>query len=94
MTTIPQILFNQAKSQPKALAIQDGDWCLRYGELARQVKSVAGKLEHMGMQAGDRFAIWAPNCAEWIIFALAGQCLGGVLVTLNTRYKGPEATDN
>jgi len=93
MTTIPQILFSQAASQPQALAIHDGDLRLSYDELAGQVKLVAGKLEHMGMQSGDRFAIWAPNCAEWIIFALAGQSLGGVLVTLNTRYKGTEAAD-
>lgn len=93
MTTIPQILFSQAQSRPKALAIQDGNWQLNYDELAAQVKLVAGKLHYMGLVAGDRFGIWAPNCAEWIIFALAGQSLGAVLVTLNTRYKGGEAAD-
>ena len=47
----------------------------------------------MGLSRGDNFAIWAPNCAEWIISALAGQALGAVLVTLNTRYKGAEAEE-
>ena len=93
MSTIPQILFDQADKQPNALAIQDGEWQLSYAELAEQVRLAAGVLQSKGLRKGDRFAIWAPNCAEWIIVALAGQMLGGIMVTLNTRYKGAEAAD-
>jgi len=50
-------------------------------------------MHAMGLERGDKFGIWAPNCAEWIITALAGQMLGAVMVTLNTRYKGGEAAD-
>jgi len=93
MTTIPQVLFDQAARRPDALAIEDGDWQLSYGELAAQVKQAAGVMHHMGLGHGDKFGIWAPNCAEWIIVALAGQALGALMVTLNTRYKGAEAAD-
>ncbi|MDB2438530.1 FadD3 family acyl-CoA ligase [Hellea sp.] len=93
MTTIPQLLFDQAARRPSALAIEDGDWQLSYGELAAQVKEAVGVMRHMGLSHGDTFGIWAPNCAEWIIAALAGQSLGAVMVTLNTRYKGVEAAD-
>ena len=93
MTTIPQVLFDQAKRRPNALAIEDGDWRLSYGELAAQVKQAAGVMRSMGLKHGNRFGIWAPNCAEWIIIALAGQSLGAIMVTLNTRYKGAEAAD-
>ena len=93
MTTIPGVLFSKAKVQPGALAIQDGDYSLSYSQTAELVKDMAGKLRAMGLQYGDRFAIWAPNCAEWILAALAGQTLGAVMVTLNTRYKGAEAAD-
>jgi len=93
MTTIPQILFEQAKRRPDALAIEDGEWRLSYGELAEIAKQAAKVMRGMGLYHGDRFAIWAPNCAEWVITALAGQMLGAVMVTLNTRYKGVEAAD-
>jgi len=93
MTTIPQVLFHQAVRRPEALAIESGDWRLSYGELAEQVKLAAGVIQSMGLGHGDKFGIWAPNCAEWIITALAGQALGAVMVTLNTRYKGAEAAD-
>ncbi len=93
MTTIPQVLFAQAVRRPNALAIEDGDWRLSYRALAGQVKQAAGVMRAMGLGHGDKFGIWAPNCTEWIITALAGQMLGAVMVTLNTRYKGTEAAD-
>src|SRR5688500_9199711 len=40
---------------------------------------------------GDRVALWAPNSHEWIVAALGGVSAGGVLVPINTRFKGPEA---
>ena len=36
-------------------------------------------------------AIWAPNCAEWVIACSAVHRVGAVLVPLNTRFKGSEA---
>ncbi len=44
-----------------------------------------------GVAAGDRVAVWAPNCAEWMLAALGLLRAGGVLVPLNTRFKGGEA---
>lgn len=93
MTTIPDILFAQAAKQPDALAIEDGSWRLSYRELADIVKRTAGVLREIGLGHGDKFGIWAPNCAEWIIVCLAGQLLGAIMVTLNTRYKGAEAAE-
>ena len=44
-----------------------------------------------GVGAGDRAAMWAPNCAEWMLAALGLLRAGAVLVPLNTRFKGGEA---
>lgn len=93
MLTLPHVLLKQASSQPNALALRDGDVSLTYEELSTVVRQAAGVMDNAGLNKGERFAIWAPNCAEWVITALAGQMLGGVLVTLNTRYKGSEAAD-
>ena len=93
MTTIPAVLLRQAVAQPYALAIKDGDVSLSYADLRDAVLKTAGVMRAGGFGKGDRFAIWAPNCGEWIIAALAGQALSGILVPLNTRYKGVEAAD-
>ena len=44
-----------------------------------------------GLEPGDRVGIWAPNIAEWVFAALGALGAGGVLVPLNTRFKGAEA---
>ena len=44
-----------------------------------------------GVGAGERVAVWAPNCAEWMLAALGALRTGAVLVPLNTRFKGAEA---
>ena len=36
-------------------------------------------------------AIWAPNCWEWAVTALAVHATGGIVVPINTRFKGREA---
>jgi acyl-CoA synthetase (AMP-forming)/AMP-acid ligase II len=35
--------------------------------------------------------VWAPNSLEWIVAALGVTTAGGVLVPVNTRFKGAEA---
>jgi len=93
MTTIPGLLFREAARRPDALAIHDESQKLTYLELEQQVRLAANAMRGRGIEKGDTFAIWAPNCAEWIVATLAGQMLGAIMVTLNTRYKGGEATD-
>ena len=57
MTTIPQVLFEQAARRPEALAIKDGKWRLSYAELSTLVKKAAGIMREMGVSHGDKFGI-------------------------------------
>ncbi len=66
---------------------------LTYAEVKEKVDEVAAAVIAAGVQRGDRVAIWAPNCWEWIVALLGLQSAGAVLVPLNTRYKGVEAAD-
>lgn len=66
---------------------------LDFVELRRRVDGVAKGLIAAGIQPGDRVAIWAPNCWEWVVAVLGLQSAGAALVPLNTRYKGIEAAD-
>ena len=69
----------------------DGDLRLTYAELAPEVDRYARGLVAAGVGAGERVAVWAPNCAEWMLAALGALRAGAVLVPLNTRFKGAEA---
>src|SRR5206468_191044 len=50
-------------------------------------------LVALGVEHGDRVAIWAPNSWQWATSALAITYIGAVLIPLNSRYTGYEVVD-
>jgi fatty-acyl-CoA synthase len=58
-----------------------------YRELGERVNAFATGLLALGMQPGDRAAIWAPNCAEWVIAQFATAKAGIILVNINPAYR-------
>ena len=91
--TIPGILDEAASRFPERAAIVDDAGALSFGELRERSRRLARAVMAAGLRPGERFAIWAPNTPDWVLAALAGQQAGGVLVPLNTRFKGREAAD-
>ena len=89
--TIPRMLSLVGERHHGRAAIVDGDVTLTYAELCARVRRAARGLMALGIEAGDRVAVWAPNLWEWIVAALAVHGVGGVLVPINTRFKGAEA---
>jgi acyl-CoA synthetase (AMP-forming)/AMP-acid ligase II len=89
--TIPELVSTQAARLADRPAIVDGALSLSFAELASRVDEAARALLAIGIHKGDRVAIWAPNMWEWIVCALAIHTVGGVMVPINTRYKGIEA---
>ncbi len=64
---------------------------ITFAEHARLVRSVAQALaDRYGVGKGDRVAILAANCAEWIITFWATESLGAVAVGLNGWSTGSE----
>ncbi|MGA9357900.1 MAG: FadD3 family acyl-CoA ligase [Mycobacterium sp.] len=76
-----------------AEAVVDGPLRLTFTEAVNRIRCAAGAFAEIGIDKGDRVAIWAPNSAEWIIAASGLLTAGGVLVPVNTRFKTDEAGD-
>jgi acyl-CoA synthetase (AMP-forming)/AMP-acid ligase II len=74
-------------------ALVDGTTSWTWTDLGRAVDRAAKAYLGAGIEVGDRVAIWAPNCPEWVVALLGLQSVGAVLVPLNTRFKGAEAAD-
>ena len=89
--TIPALLDHAAERFGRAHAIEDGAVTLTFADLRTRAHRAAQALIGLGVQPGDRVAIWAPNMWEWPVAALGIHCAGAVLVPINTRYKGAEA---
>ncbi len=90
-TTIPACLRAAAAEEPDTEALVDGDLRLTYAGLDAAVTRFARAAVAHGLRPGDRAAVWAPNSADWVIAALGILAAGGVLVPVNTRFKGAEA---
>jgi HIP---CoA ligase len=90
--TIPRLVRASARRFPELDGLVDGDVRLSFPELAARIDEAARAFMATGLQPGDRVGVWAPNVAEWVIAALGALGAGGVLVPLNTRFKGAEAT--
>ncbi len=93
IATIPQMLALSAERHGANVAIDDGGVRLTYVQLHQQTLRAARALIALGVQPGDRVAVWAPNIHEWIVAALGIQMAGAVLVPVSTRMKGLEAAD-
>jgi acyl-CoA synthetase (AMP-forming)/AMP-acid ligase II len=89
--TIPGLVTRAAEQFGEREALVDEDERLSFAELAVQAERAGRALTATGITKGDRVAIWAPNCREWVIAALGVFAAGGVLAPINTRFKGAEA---
>ena len=91
--TLPGMLAEVAGRYASRAAIVENGRSISYAQLQQLARQAARAFMALGVQAGDRVALWAPNLSEWIIAACGVHAAGGVLVPLNTRMKGAEAAD-
>ena len=89
--TVPELIDDAAKRFGDREAIADGDLSWNFAEFRTEIRRAAAALQASGIEAGDRVAIWAPNCWEWAVAALGVHVAGGIVVPINTRFKGREA---
>jgi HIP---CoA ligase len=89
--TIPAIVERAAREFASIEALVDERARITFPELADAAVTSARALIASGIEPGDRVAIWAPNTTEWVHAALGVYAAGGVIVPLNTRFKGNEA---
>jgi len=63
---------------------------LTYSELDRRSRQVAAGLAALGVEHGDRIALWLPNLPEALVLQFAAGRLGAVVVGVNTRFRSAE----
>jgi HIP---CoA ligase len=90
--TAPAAFAESARRHASRTAVvtEDGQaWT--YAELDARRIEAARAIIACGVAPGDRVAVWAQNCEEWIVAGLAIHAAGAVLVPINTRMRGEEA---
>lgn len=73
-----------------AVVYVDRDYKLNYREFSEIVDQLAKGLMSVGVEKGEKVAIWATNVPHWIALQFATARIGAVLLTVNTYYKRHE----
>ena len=74
----------------EALVVRHQQLRFTWRQLAEAVDRHARALMALGVQAGERIGIWAPNGAEWCITQFASAKVGAILVNINPAYRTSE----
>ena len=90
--TLGQLLENTAARFPDNDAVIHADRDLRqtWSEFSDSVDAMARGLMALGVQKGEKVAVWATNVPHWLTLMFATARIGAVLVTVNTNYRNTE----
>jgi fatty-acyl-CoA synthase len=72
------------------VAVIDDDATFTYAEFSDRVNRIAGALRGIGVGAGDRVAVLAPNTHVMLALHYAVPLAGAIIVALNTRLSAAE----
>ncbi len=97
----PQVLLNETLGQlldatvachagREAIVYADRDYRLTWRQVGERVDRLARGLMAMGVQKGEKIAVWATNVPDWVLLMFAAAKVGAVLVTVNTQYRRTE----
>jgi len=90
--TLGQILDRAVDTHPdnEAIIYVDRDYRQTYREFSESVDRVAKGLMALGVQKGEKVAVWATNIPYWVTLQFATAKIGAILLTVNTNYKTAE----
>lgn len=90
LISIPNMVRVSSRRFGDRVALIDEAIRWSFHDLERAMLDSVKAMIALGVKPGDRVALCGPNSALWIQAALGIQGAGGVLVPVNTRFKGKE----
>jgi fatty-acyl-CoA synthase len=90
--TVGAALERSAQIVPNKVCVFFKDQGMTYKELNQQSNALAASLQKMGIEKGDRVAIYLSNCPELYIAFYALQKIGAIIAWVNAAYKTHELT--
>ncbi|MEV5558884.1 AMP-binding protein [Nonomuraea wenchangensis] len=91
--TLPRMLRDQAERHPGDTVVAGRGGHGTLAGLREAASAVARGLIALGVEPGDRVALWGVNSAYWVEHVLGVWDAGAVVVPLSPRFKGIEAAE-
>lgn len=79
-----------ARDRPEATALSDPTREVTFAELAHETSAFANALEELGVDAGERVALYLPNSVAFVAVHFGAMKRGAIPVPLNLRFTGRE----
>ena len=90
LLTVADVVAAQARLQPAKIGARDSRRALTFANWHERANRLANALAGLGLAKGDRVAILAYNCVEWMEFYVGLAAAGFVAVPINFRLVAPE----
>ncbi|WP_285907578.1 AMP-binding protein [Pseudodesulfovibrio pelocollis] len=90
--TLGDLLSETVAKYPdtEAVVYVDRDFRLTYREFGALVDTLAKGLMALGVERGEKVAVWANNVPYWVALQFATAKIGAILLTVNTHYRSHE----
>lgn len=88
--TLGTWIRDRGRTTPDRVAIDFSGRLVTYGELDRDSTALAAEFAGRGLRRGDRVAVLADNCPEYVTLFFACARAGLVVTPLNWRLAAPE----
>ena len=88
--TLGALLTQLAEALPHQPALIYLDQQFTFAEIETEARLIARGLMAIGVERGERVALWATNVPEWIVLQFALAKVGAILVTVNTSLRANE----
>lgn len=89
-TLLPELIYRAAERKPSAPALTFGKSTLCYADLQDAVNRFASGLLSIGLQRGERVAIYLEKRFEMVIASFGAPAAGGVFVPINPLLKADQ----
>ena len=90
--TIGELLDETVEKVPDqdAVVFADRDYRQTWKEFRDTVDQEAKGLMALGVEKGDKVAVWATNVPHWVTLQFATARIGAILLTININYRSAE----
>jgi len=90
LETIHQFIEDSSQRHPNNIAIWFKDKQINYQQLWQQCQQTAERFAELGLQSGERVAIYLPKCPEAVFSFFGATLCGACFVPINAVLKAPQ----